>query len=681
MQSKATDDALFELCKLSFPCITVKTAICSGDLLLSGKFVVDGGYSNTAFGTAYPNWQQVLSTLPQDQIPGACMLAPVFLLSYAYSASNELGYIKLASLLAKAWAKYDDDAEDKPAVLWTPRVVSARVSALVFFAIMQESTNALSDKWLAALLDKHCHWLMTQANYKAKHNEGILMDMALIIAGVYLSNSEFIGCGSTRLCTQLAFIFPNKGAYRGNASSYHIDMLWRLFAPFYYLERLALPAVHKDKIKTYKDGAVNFATHLVTPTAQVMGIGSCFSSFFRASKGTMRECRKLEHMGLAYALSQGRHGTMPAENMKTFHADGYAFFRSSWDGADFESATWLCLKAGFSSLVRKHQDDLSVMLVTKGVQVFIDPGMHVKGAIAHDYLQSALAHSGVIVDNGPYLTDKKAAYKTGLFNKNFYSGKSLLVKAGGYNNQYPGVFIDRAIMYVSKDEFYIVDDIFAEAAHEYTQNFHLSDEVEVTAHTAGFSSIKLKDTLWNVCIYQYEAVDAVAAAHGKTGDITTMSIHGVSRENVKDTTSLRFTKKGQCARFVTGVRMVHDDEMGRVFESPLNGNHLTIGGEVVDISPRRRAMPVEVKVTLEDGQLIITQTEGYGEYAYFLLGKETGKSVGRVPYSKAPSVIMALPADGAYVLQAHNRVQGGEVARWVAGEVVLQGGALVYRQV
>jgi len=669
MLNKSLDETLVELCKFFFSHITAKTAIDNSDLLLCGKFVVGREFHNIEFDTTNINWRKLLEVLPEGHAIDAHMLTPVFLLSYAYSSSNELEYIKLAFSMLRTWAYFE---QSSPARWFSAehRIMASRTVVLVYFAMVQESTNLNAGEWISQLVRFHCNWIIR--NYKQKHNDGILMDLGLIIAGKYLGDTDFTEQGCIGLCAQLSYIYPHKAAHRGSSTRYNIDMLWRFFTPFYCLQKLNLPEQYIQQISECISGAIDFVTDMVMPTSEILTVGDSHAAFFRASKGAIRECSKFGHMKLAYALSQGRQGEMPQETRKEtakiYHKDGYAFFRSTWDSEDYENATWICFKAGYSSLVHKHKDDLALCFVTKGVNVFIDPGMGTKGDLAHEYLQSAFAHCGVIVDNSSYTLEKNMSHKVGLFGSRFKQQSNLTI-AGGYNNMYEGVYIDRTIMYVHEHEFYIIDDIYSETEHKYAQNYHLSNEVEVIACAPGFASIKLTDSEWNVCIVQHEPADGSVTCSGKTNEISTMSLQGISRDKYIDTTSLRFEKSGKNVRFITAVRVVHDNEIKDISgDIAINGNCLSINGDEFDISPRKRVMPVDVDMVQENGKLLLTPAEE-GDYAFRLLAKDTQQVVAKTRYSKKATASMEIPCDGLYVLCVYRRAADGEVIKWIAGDV------------
>jgi len=672
MPNKPTEEALIALCGLSFPHITAKTAINNGDLLVGGKFVVGRSFKNIEYDTNNIAWDELLTQLHPENIVDADMLSPIYILALAYSSSGEVEYLDVALRLVKTWGKYEQVATERSLSIWTPRVAAARVAALVMLSIMQERTTSALGPWLVERLQEHCVWLAEKENYSKNRNECILMDFALIIAGAYLNEAEVMAFGSMRLGLQLAFVFPNKTAYRYNSSRQHIDMLWRLFYPLYYFEKFNLPDT--DMINKYKSGAAEFATYLMTPTADVPAIGESPMGFFQATTGTLRECNKLGHKTLSYALSHGAAGEKPADTHKIYQADGYAFLRSSWEKESFANATWICFKAGYMATQHKHKDELSIIFTALGLNIFVDPGMGDPGSVSHNYLRSSFAHNGIIVDNKSYPLGRQT-YMTGLFKTSYLAkdGSNFAI-VGGYNNLYHGVCIDRTIIYANEFEFYIIDDIQSEEEHVYTQNFHLSNEVKLLRHTSRGTTVALPGTGHKMVIHQLDdtsltTTHIAGGADDNKRSISNISILSTKNGEITNSTSIRYTKKGTNARFITKINIVKEDEVAE-YSGPMVGNKLPIFNDEIDISPRKRAKPISIGASHVDGMLEINFAESQNSLAFVIFDAVTGQQVLATKYAKAPPIGQQLP-DGMYVLRVKMRLPCGETIMWLAGEIKL----------
>ena len=626
---------VIELSQLSFPNVNEETAVEQADSLLDSGTI---------------DWDSLT--------PGSInlhRLTPVYTLAYAHHISGKEEYLTQALEAARSWGEYAADVEDPNPYTWHSLSITGRISALLFLSILQSEETEV---WLTDLIRKHVDFLMQQENYVLKQNRGILLDTVLITAGVHLNESEFIERGTNRLVMQLSHTFPSMAAYHRNSAMHNFDMIMSLHTIVGVLDKIGL----LEPIEQYINGALEFLAHAVTPLAEMTATGDSHVSFFSPTAGDLRKYAEMGQGGqsLAYAVSQGTGGQMPTQTAKLYPADGHAFFRSSWEKGGM--ASWLCLKSGFASDEHKHRDELSVAFTAKGVNVFIDPGIAEVNDVLTEYLQSPFAHNGIIVDNTSYPISDSG--KAGMFDTSEIEGFPC---ARSFNNLYPGVFIDRMVIQAAEHEFYIIDDIYSNENHEYTQNFHLSNDVRVVAHATEGSVLQLPGG-WNVCVLQHETIDNAQTKIGKTDDIRTMSLRAITQDNVQDTTSIQYTKKGKSTRFVTTIHVISESELDRVLNAPtpLNNDTLKVGGESINISARKRAMPIRITANRKGEMLEIDSGGADGEFLYTLLNKETGKVVAEVP-AKSP-----MPEEGEYVLLA-NRSTESETVRWLAGEFATYG--------
>lgn len=648
---------VIELCQLSFPKITNKIALMHGDMLLGDNLSPEVNYTDWAMGA---------STSVTTFSLNLHKLSMVFSLAYAYHVSGNTKYLTKATDIVQSWVQYQQEATDPNPYTWHGQTATSRVPVLIFLDLLQQK-NGIETPWLTELIREHGNFLMAGENYYPKENKGILSDISLTAAGVYVNQVEFLQLGIARLVRQLDHAFPNQTTYEGNAFMSNFDVVWSLSTIFVILKKIGLI----EPLWGHMNGMLSFLMHSTTPLAEIPPIGHSYGGFFRASQLDVRTCAAMGHRGLLYVMSKGTHGTMPPDiGGKTYLADGYSFFRASGelDGLNmaFNMDTWLCFKAGFTHVGNKHQDDLSLVLTAKGANIFIDPGMcqGKAGNIYTEYLQSAFAHNGIIVDNAPYPLN--STHKAGILSEEDIEGIRC-VRA--YNNLYPDVYIDRTILWVDAYEFHIIDDIHAKSFHEYSQNFHLAGGVSLSTHTPRFSVIHLPNRPWNLCILQHSPVENATVKTGDTGDMRTMSIQSTSHADIQDSTSIQYTKTGKNTRFVTTIKVVPEADVDQVLysPSPLKGDFLAVNGIDIPITPRKRVVPVKLEVDTARG-LVDVRHHSTGEFAYTLLHAHTGAVVCTAEYDAAPVHTILIPKEGEYVLLAHRRI-GNEAVQWCAGEV------------
>ncbi|MCL2378041.1 MAG: heparinase II/III-family protein [Defluviitaleaceae bacterium] len=671
------NNAIIKLLSLEFP--FTKAAAEYGDMLLGGKLVVGKAFEPIVHDVGNIDWNMQVTKSPTTFSLYLHMLAPVYFLAYAYYAKNNVDYYELARNITLSWVSYEETAETHNQYTWNDHAVSGRVGAFILLDMLaKEITGSDTSKdWIVNHIAAHGEWLTKGEKYKKNHNHGIIQDIALLITGYYINRTDFIDCSLARLKEQLEYAFPNNCAHVENSAYYHAEMLLRLSTVFDFITELNIKgSTPSNASLECRDGALDFLTYAMTPRGHLTAFGDSFRTI-STHKHMNKHYGFSNHDNYTYALSMGTWGVKPEEYAKIFQKDGYAFFRSSWEASEFNKTTWIGLKSGFLSLTHKHRDDLSLSLYTKGLEVFCDPGMYnyMKGDINHDYMQSSFAHSSILVDNSSYPLGANLVGKAGILKTK--PGHSF-PGVQAYNNLYPGVFIDRSLIYVNENEFYIIDDIISNDVHEYAQNFHLSSEVKLVSHTPEGSIVNLTGTGYSMCIRQYEPVETVTIKSGETGNIATMSGQAIARNEIEETTSIQFVNNGTQTRFVTGFIIAPYEDIAETFQSPtpLSGDTLVIQGQEIDITPRIRPFPVEIDVEPENDQLLISPTESannHNFYAHYLLEKKTGKVVGKTSYSKDRYLSLPIPEKGEYVLRTYHRTDGGDTSQWCSAEIAISG--------
>jgi len=647
------------------------------DAAVTGQWVFDLFSKNITqfidFDINDIDWDVQATKQPNSFSLSLHALITVYCLASAYHITGTEQYLNRAVSIVESWEVYLKKMPDNlNRYTWYDHAVACRARILVYLETVCDLSGKPINRF-KELIQTHANWLLDDENYTQKHNHGIMQDMALVTTGYYLDDDNYVKKGIDRLIKQFQHAFPNKYAHTENSIGYNVAILRFVFSCYDFLA--AIGSDKADEIDQYKEGACIFLTHATMPNTKFPITGDTLRAIpGKSTTNTLVPLIKpyvgkgsLVFDNLYWAISMGQAGLPPSDLHKVFCHDGYAFWRSGWEALE----GWIMLRSGFLSTTHKHRDDLSINFATKGVEVFIDPGMYnyMVGNVNHDYLNSTFAHSGVIVNNSSYPLGRNLTSKAGILDT---SPSPDFCAVQAYNNLYHGVFIDRTIYYVNPGEFYIVDDIISQDAHAYQQNFHLSNEVSLSVHERGHSVIKITGTPWNVCITQHQPCDAVTIKQGETGDLATMSVMSAGPSQVLPTTSIQYEKKGASTRFITRVSTVEDSMIEDIIHKPIivSGDYLTIGEETVDITPRQRALPASIEVKVEDGALNVTCEENHTKgmtSAYYLMAMESGKVVETTEYSHGPTTNIKLPEPGDYILQAYTRAKGRETIVYYAG--------------
>ena len=535
--------------------------IAKADILLSGNWVADNFTiyfePEIAYDVRNINWDIIHTNSPNTFSQHLQTLNYLYFLAVAFSITGKMEYYQRGIDIVTSWENYSMTHAKTNIYTWHPMTVALRLRVFILFYIQVPPSHSKNQiiTWLLGLVKKHGEWLLECDNYAYTHNYGIMQDTALLACGYLIDNQPFIDCALKRFNEQMTWAYPNKAAHIENSMTYSRIVMRLAVSVCIFLKEMNNPI--EKELYSFIKGATDFFVHAASPVAALLTCGDTY----RRNEYDINAVALLDLLDeyeidgfnyLRYALTGGLEGTEPEVNTKVFHKDGYAIIRSGWE----RNATWITFKSGYLSCSHKHKDELSFVLNAKGSEIFIDPGMYnyMVGNINHDYLLSGFAHNGIIVDGKSYPIAKKLAHRAGIFE----SCNPNIVTA--FNNLYPGVFIDRSLIYVNESEFYIVDDIVSYEEHEYSQNFHLSNEVSLSKHTPEYAVLRLKSTLWNIVILQHVPVDTIISKYGETGDITTMSVQSVGMNTVMPTVSIQFKRKGRSVKFVTKIIILSDTE-------------------------------------------------------------------------------------------------------------------------
>ncbi|MGL4345853.1 MAG: heparinase II/III family protein [Cellulosilyticaceae bacterium] len=543
------------------PLITEEKCLEIANELLGGKLIVHETNKEYAVFTLAEtiNWGIEVQRAPNTYQLFLQGLNPIAFLCKAYQISLKDHYLRLAGQLVKSWYDY---ASSKPqnAFLWNDHAVAMRVENLLCFAsIATQSKGIIGPQFIMkvnSLIKEHAAYLYEDAYYTFNHNHGIIQDCALIDSSYYLNDNEspsYLERAKKRLCMQLEYGFNQENVHIENSPGYQSEVLMLLeqLARLMNLYHDPFGAWLMEQIRPYNE----FLVASIKPNVRLGEIGDT-SSFYGIKEKNL--AYRLDNPQLLYATTYGKEGNKPTDNTKIYPKSGYYFYRSSWAQEDFERATWVAFKAGYQSKTHKHADDLSFMLYSKGVDIFVDPGWYnyVYGDPLREYFISAHAHNTVIVDGKTYSPTVANAYKTGILKYETTRAEYDYILA--FNKMYEGVQIDRHFYYLKQDSILVYDDIVSDKEHTYSQLFHLSEAVQIISRSDTEVLLKIKHTPYRVRVIQLIKETTLEVYHGdpqkKYGHIS----RGINCSDQIDT--LKFDRIGTSQQFLTLITV--EDETG-----------------------------------------------------------------------------------------------------------------------
>lgn len=467
-------------------------------------------------------------------------LRMVYILTRAYLVKKDVNYIDMCKQIIKSFNSNYKRINNK--MLYNDHAQAERVENLIFFlsVIINENLKNDVEKECITLINDAVDKLMGDKYYQKNHNHGIIVDKSLLIALYFLNESEEkVTFVANRLYEQLESGFCTDGVHRENSTDYHFSIYQNVQACLEVLRKLNYKDIEKFNSKISKID--DYIIYSLKPDLSISVFGDS-----KGGKGFPKFVTSNET--LRYILSYGKEGTKPTALLKHFDS-GYIFFREHFNQEDFQNSTWLSFKAGYTTRIHKHLDDLSICLYTKKHNVFIDPGMYnfVYRDKIKDYMESIPAHSTIFVKNRTY---SKASGNGRYFKIIRYQIKKDYDYVCAVCNIFDDIRIYRNIYYIRKlDCILINDNIYSESENEYVQYFHLSNDVSLLNTKKNSTTIKLNNNDYKVDIIQLNKVDKLRVLSGFEQEPYSINTKGFGK--YEETKTLEYNKKSNNYSFFT----------------------------------------------------------------------------------------------------------------------------------
>ncbi len=393
--------------------------------IFKGQLVVSPSFQNNSpsYSLKTLDWNIQYSDSPNTFQLYLQSLNCIKYLAKGYELSGNTKYLDLGKAFVYSWTEYDANktiSENNP-FTWYDHGTALRADNLIYLALVCEKAQYLDQKFIEViqnLIEAHGECLSNNTYYTKNHNHGIFQDQALIYIAYFLNDEKkdsYLSLAKERLEKQKQYAFNSELVHVENSPGYQVGVLniFRNISEFLLqfndpfgkelFDDVAQSAefmawVTKPNGLTAEIGDTNGALNIET------NIDTGLSSFGNAH--------------LTYAATQGTEGMAPRENCVIYPQSGYFMAREHWNREDFNLSTWSVFKAGYSSKTHKHADDLSIMLYSKGHDIFVDPGWYnyITGNKYRDYFVSSRAHNSIIVDGRTYSATEENSEKTGILD-------------------------------------------------------------------------------------------------------------------------------------------------------------------------------------------------------------------------------------------------------------------------
>ena len=600
-------------------------------------------------------------------------------LARGYELTGDQKYLRLGKEFISSWEAYESDEvlpKGNPYV-WYDHGTALRAENLIYFALVCEQANCVDPQFVESiknLIKRHGEILSDDAHYTKNHNHGIFQDRALIYIAYFIDDEHserYIDLAKKRLEGQMNYAFNSEMVHVENSPGYQAVVLHLFRTISEFLLQFNDPYGNK----LYHDilQSCEFMAYILKHNGLTAEVGDTNSDIDVQSK-TKIALTYFDNDKLTYAATQGTQGISPQKNTAIFPETGYLIAREHWDKEDFNQATWSMFKAGYSSKTHKHADDLSFMLYSKGYDIFVDPGWYnyITGNKYRDYFVSSRAHNTLIVDGKTYSATEENSSKTGLLEYRKGEGYNYAL---GFNDMYEGVQIDRHY-YELNDAIVIYDNIKADNVHNYSQLFHLSENMKIISASDQEVKIQLADTGYIVRVRQMGVTPSLDIIHG---DYQQSEYGYISREmnHLDVINTLKYGVKASDVDFISLitiedakglVKLTKSDAAEQVY-LPANQflfdqqkMQLNAGQIRINLQERQRFYPDKISMQLSGRHIKLqnlAQTADGLFYAWYIVSKD-GKVTFKSDYSESSVLEYDLSGESEYFIKAYVKSKSGQ---------------------
>jgi hypothetical protein len=407
---------------------------------------------------------------------------------------------------------------------------------------------------LQAQLVKHANLLMDDSIHRV-NNHGLMVDHALISAGLVLGDDSYVFNGIGRARSIFWQSFSPRGVHQENSPEYH-RMVSRMFRELEeYLSRNGL-GLGEDVLSMFEPIDRYLAT-LAKPDRRVPAIGD-------SSAGIVAD--------------DVLWGSFNDES------SGVTVIKSRLN------QLYLAFIAGYSLLVHKHSDDLSVILSSGRSEFFVEAGKYNYGTNKfRRYVVSGRAHSAFSLARG---YDKSRDNKvTRLIATDHFLDAIDYTVVSGYNAGYDGAILRRTIYYIEKENLIYIRDQ-GKSNHEsevWRQRFNLHQAVDV--EQVGTSAMQLTNS--DEMLYvEFLGGGSVSVVEPEMDSKWVRAVNSPSAGKVVATRQLLCEHAG-LARFDAGILIAVGEPTEVQIEESSFGTRLSVRGQEY-LLPRFELEPSEM---------------------------------------------------------------------------------------
>ena len=655
-----------------------KNTLEAVEFLCNGKLYVDPWFTeHMDYNIEELDWNVSFSKAPTTHQLYLQGLTPVMYLVGGAILEKKSSYLELAIKFVFSWYKFSKSntciSND---YIWDHHAAALRAESIIALAVVCSENNIdVNYEILNNILFEHANWLMKKENYLNGTNHGVYENRALLYLGIALQREDYIKVAKERTASEMNVLFTEEAVSTENSFNYqriNRDLI------------LEIGLILKNNNDNYAEKLLQ----LVSKAEDFLGYaikpdGYC-AVFGDTLKADYRDCRYFDHNSvLAYAATKGLNRNHEPQRIVAYPKSGYFIGREFWNDTnnhlEYEEASWVLFKSGYSSITHKQADDNSFAFYSRGYDIFVDCGMYnymFRNPI-RNYVRKAQAHNTVVVDDKSYdylRNDLKnrcgIAYVEHIDDEVGY--------AIGFNYMYHGVHMIRHFVY-SGNSLFIMDEISSNVKHQYSQLFHLSKDLKILKLNNTYMEAMLGDTNYVVTLTQKNNQSAnVELINGdfnviKEDDVDCID-YGIMSEDFNEYYSIDTIKFNIIASnciFITQINIGEKGHRQDIFEYNENNRQLTIWQnnkkiilklrdkyELEDELPSPLYLD-DFDISIDDEKITIKDQAVYREnlkYAYYITDEDSKKRIITKMYDESSNELDILFSEIGSINKFHVRV-------------------------
>lgn len=455
----------------------------------------------------------------------------------AYEVTGEIKYLEKANYFIFNWIQNNREYYmSKSTWAWTDHSSPNRVLTFIqFWKYYKDSElyNEKDAKELVYSLKQHGKFIYDDELY-SPFNHGIMQDQSLLELSILFSELEEASSwedkARKRLLIRLQEDFAPSGVHKEHTPSYH-SLVTNLFTKI--KEFADDYGEYNGEYDETLNNASSYSKYLINPRGEQPLIGD--TKLVTVSKDPLSNLEE-----------------------KAFVDGGVAFLRNNW--IESENPLSLVFTSAFHSTIHKHADDLSFTLDYGDTDYFVDGGQYnYDGSDPYrKYFRSVFSHNSIAVNDENYSVVDNNIGKSEITA--FYSDSSYSY-VSGIHEMYPGVKINRTIIYLKPGNIIIHDTVQSETNNKYTQIFNLGKEVNVSKISESEFTLTSNVDSTSINLKQLDAkgLENTNLFSGEEDPVRGWQSYNLNEKH--PITSLYFNKEGTNHSYMTLIALNNNKDM------------------------------------------------------------------------------------------------------------------------